>query len=166
MIVYLYMRTQLTNIYVAGPDVVRTTLAIAGAVDTTLSNVTASELMLYGLANLWKEGSEGGYSVRYGRKPVSDFGRPQRGENRPYNPQAGNFWERAFPCLFPYGRGGLEADRETPVAFMDHVRWALQYTDGRFRRHESFAFLAFGVDQRRQSLNSARIQMQRKSTLR
>lgn len=157
--------TQLTATFsylVTDADVIPSTFQISGAVDTSLSNVTPTELMLYGLANLWKEGSEGGYSVRYSRQPVSDFGRPLKGEHRPYNPNAGNFWEKAYPFLFPYGRGGFEADREKSISFVDHVKWALQHHDGRFRRHESFPFLAFGIEQRRQALGSAKIQMRRK----
>lgn len=65
-------------------------------------------MMLWGLANLWKEGDEGGYAVRHSRQPVSDFGKPRQGEesgaDRP------NYFEKAFPCLYPYGVGGPEAD--------------------------------------------------------
>ena len=70
-------------------------------------------MMLWGLANLWTEGREGGYSVRHGRRPVSDFGQPRRSEVEAENLEADrpNFFEKAFPCLFPYGCGGIEADR-------------------------------------------------------
>lgn len=132
---------------------------VSGGVDTEMTSVPGSELMLHGLANLWKEGSEGGYSVRYGRQPVSDFGRPQKGEIRAYNPRAHNFWEKAYPCLYPYGCGGIEADREVELSLIDHTRWALQYHDGRFRHHQNFPFLAFGIHQRREALHSARLQM-------
>ena len=64
--------------------------------------------MAWGLSNLWQEGGEGTYAVRHGKRAVNDFGRPQPGEevdmDRP------NFFENAFPCLFPYGCGGIEAD--------------------------------------------------------
>ncbi|EIM90060.1 uncharacterized protein STEHIDRAFT_52210 [Stereum hirsutum FP-91666 SS1] len=143
------------------PDVIP--LLVSGASDTDLSGVTPTELMLYGLSNLWNDDSEGGYAVRRGTDPVSDFGRPPRGEVRPYDPNRTNFFERAFPTLFPYGRGGVEADRETLVSYQDHIRWLLQYHDRRFRRHNTFPFVAFGIEQRRQGLNSARIQMRRKN---
>ena len=70
-------------------------------------------MMLWGLANLWTEGHEGGYSVRHGRRPVSDFGQPRWHEVEAENLEADrpNFFEKAFPCLFPYGCGGIEADR-------------------------------------------------------
>ncbi|KAJ3511695.1 hypothetical protein NLJ89_g3948 [Agrocybe chaxingu] len=53
------------------PDVIP--LEVSGVVDTDLSKLSANELMLWGLANLWEEGKEGGYAVRHGRKPVRDF---------------------------------------------------------------------------------------------
>ena len=115
--------------------------------------------MAWGLANLWQEGEEGAYAVRHGRRPVSDFGRPRSGEES--DPNRDNFFEKAFPCLFPYGRGGIEADRLVEVDFSEHVRWALQYHDRRFRRHEIFPFVSFGIQQRRQALASARLQMRR-----
>lgn len=139
------------------PDVIP--LQITGAIDVDLTKLSANELMAWGLANLWNEGEEGSYAIRHGRRPVNDFGRPRPGEvvdtNRP------NYFEKAFPCLFPYGRGGIEADRPVEVDYSEHVRWALQYHDRRFRRHESFPFVAFGIQQRRQALYSARLQMRR-----
>ena len=39
-----------------------------------MSTMTANEMMLWGLANLWKEGKDGGYAVRHGQQPVQDFG--------------------------------------------------------------------------------------------
>jgi len=117
--------------------------------------------------NMWKRGQEGAYAVRHGREPVSDF--PPRpgdkvsessGSDTSTDP---NFFEKAFPCLFPYGLGGLEAHRPVQVDFRDHIKWALQYFDRRFRKHETFPFICFGISQRRQALMSARVQMQRKT---
>ena len=48
-------------------------LQISGSVDCDLSNVAANELMKWGLANLWKDGHEGGYAIWHGHQPVSDF---------------------------------------------------------------------------------------------
>jgi hypothetical protein len=132
-------------------------LEVNGSVDVDLTSLSASELMSWGLVNLWSEGGEGAYAVRHGRRPVGDFGRPQRGEA--FDPERDNFFEKAFPCLFPYGRGGIEGDRVVGVSFSEHVRWALQYHDRRFRCHESFPFVSFGILQRRQALLSARLQM-------
>lgn len=140
------------------PDVIPS-LYINGAMDTNLSNLSAEELINWGMLNLWSGGGEGSYAVRHGTKPVNDFGRPRHGD--PVDPHRLNFFERAYPVLFPYGCGGIERDQPVPISFIDHVRWALQYHDRRFRRHETFPFVSFGIQQRRQALLSARLQMRR-----
>ncbi|KAJ8516236.1 hypothetical protein ONZ45_g6447 [Pleurotus djamor] len=134
------------------PDVIP--LQISGVIDTDLTKVSANDLMMWGLSNLWREGKEGGYAVRYGKKPVNDFGRSLDGQ-----PNKLNFFERAFPCLYPYGVGGIEAARPVPLDFREHIQWSLLFHDRRFRRHETFAFVSFGILQRRQSLYSARVQI-------
>jgi len=126
-----------------------------------MSKLTASELMAWGLANLWKEGKEGRYGVRHGHQPVNDFGQPRAGEQADENHP--NFFERAFPCLFSYGEGGIERDREVNIEFNDHVKWLLRYHDKQFRRHETFPFVSFGIIQCRQVLGSAHFQMLRKT---
>ena len=140
------------------PDVIP--LQVSGSVDCDLSNLTANELMTWGLMNMWKEGCEGGYAVRHSRQPVSDF--PSVGDDNHCPTDQHNFFEKAFPCLYPYGRGGLESTRPVPLDFPEHIRWSLQYFDRRFRKHETFPFIVFGISQRRQALSSARIQMQGK----
>jgi hypothetical protein len=134
-------------------------LEVTGSMDVDFTKLTANELMSWGLVNLWNDGEEGAYAVRQGNKPVPDFGRPLYGSN--FDPNRDNYFEKAFPCLFPYGCGGIEADRVVEVGFSEHIRWALQYYDRRFRRHETFSFVAFGILQRRQALLSARLQMRR-----
>lgn len=134
-----------------------TPLQISGGVDSDISKLTTNEMMLWALANLWNECKEGGYSVRHGKRPVRDFGYPK--DACTLDPNHQNYFERAFPILFPYGVGGIEGEQEVAVEFNEHVRWAMQYHDRRFHRHETFAFLAFGIAQRRQALASARIQM-------
>ncbi|GLB44644.1 putative G-quadruplex DNA unwinding [Lyophyllum shimeji] len=141
------------------PDVVP--LQVAGTIDTDLSKISANELMLWGLANLWKEGQEGGYAVRHGNRPARDFGKPRPGEV--LDSETPNFFEQAFPCLYPFGVGGIEGHRDVEVDFSEHVRWSLQYHDRRFRKHETFPFVAFGIQQRRQALHSARVQIRRKN---
>ena len=126
-----------------------------------MSKLTASELMIWGLSNLWKQGKEGGYFIRHGQQPVNDFGRPHADE--PRTPKRLNFFTRAFPGLFPYGEGGIEGDQEVPVDFSEHIRWSLHYYDRRFRRHQTFSFVAFGIMQRHQVLLSALLQMNRKT---
>ena len=122
--------------------------------------------MTWGLTNMWKCGQEGVYAVRHGREPVSDFP-PHPGDQVDEGAQPGtaalpNFFEKAFPCLFPYGLGGIEAHWPVQVDFREHVKWALQYFDRRFRKHETFPFVCFGISQKRQALASAKVQMQQK----
>lgn len=71
----------------------------------------------------------------------------------------------AYPGLFPYGVGGIEADRPQIVTFVQHVKWALQYYDRQFRTHHSFPFVVFGILQRRDILRSARLQMLKRNFL-
>jgi hypothetical protein len=119
--------------------------------------------MLWGISNLWKDGEEGTYAVRHGRRPVRDFGKTHRSREEAQRDAefSSNFFEKAFPCLFPWGRGGIESIREHPVTFNLHIRWCLRQFDRRFRRHWTFPFLAFGITQRRQVLTSAKLQMKK-----
>jgi hypothetical protein len=67
--------------------------------------------MTWGLANMWKDGKEGGYSIRHGRQPVSDFGRSRQSSShstQDVDDAKPNFFKKAFPTLFPYGCGGME----------------------------------------------------------
>ena len=137
-----------------------------GAIDTDMSRLTASELMAWGLANLWKEGREGGYAVRHGHQPVNDFrnrGQPGDDMENGADLKLPNFFEQAFPILYPYGEGGIESNQGTPIDFSEHVKWSLRYHDQQFCRHETFPFLSFEIQQRCQVLLSARLQMQRKT---
>ncbi|KAG2103162.1 hypothetical protein BD769DRAFT_1630898 [Suillus cothurnatus] len=78
-----------------------------------------------------------------------DFGSGWRSEPDPkMNPLA-----VAYPILFPYGI-------EKKIGFDEHVQWALQYYDHRFCIHHSFPFIAFSIAQKREALQSVRIQMQ------
>lgn len=120
--------------------------------------------MLYALANLHTEGKEGGYAARHSKQPVNDFGRPRpnASEEEKAALRKANPMMSAFPILFPYGEGGIEADRDVKVSFIEHVRWALQYHDRRFRTHHSFPFVAFGIQQKREALGSVRLHMSRR----
>ena len=128
-----------------------------------MTSVSLKDMMAWGMMNTWKEGEEGPYAVRHGQRPVRDFGQTRGTREEAYqdSTNGSNFFERAFPCLFPWGRGGIESIRESPVSFSDHIKWTLQYHDRRFRRHGTYPFLAFGMSQRRQVLSSARLQMKK-----
>lgn len=105
--------------------------------------------------NLWKEDKEGGYAVQHGWRPASDFrSRDHPGSNE-------NFWEKAYPTLFPYGEGGPERMRMVELSLSEHIRWLMDYHDRRFRLHPEFIFTAYSVQQRRQALASARVQAKR-----
>ena len=120
--------------------------------------------MSWGLLNTWRDGKEGGYAVRHGQRPVRDFGQiyGTRDEACQDAMHGSNFFEKAYPCLFPWGRGGVESIRKTPVHFQDHVKWALRYHDRRFRKHAYFPFLVFGMLQHRQVLMPAKLQMKKR----
>ena len=122
-------------------------LQSSGVTDTELVNVSVNELMLSAVHNLRRKSRpEDSYAIRYSARPVVDF--PQQAKKR------NNFFERAFPCLFPWGRGGIESVHQHGVDFTDHVRWAMRYHDCRFHTHQTFLFVAFGIHQRREALNS------------
>ncbi|SRR6266404_7052074 len=105
--------------------------------------------MKYALANMGER--EGGYLISYGKQPTRDFGSGgEKYEWPTMNPLAA-----AYPVLFPYGVGGIEAQRERFIGFDEHVRWALQYYDRQFRTHHSFIFVTFSIEQKRQALRSA-----------
>jgi len=95
---------------IKGPDIIL--LHINGSIDVDLTKLSATELMMWGLANLWHEGGEEGYAIRHGCCPVSNFSQPQPGSNtEAASPDQDNFFKWAYPGLFPYGYGGIEADQ-------------------------------------------------------
>ncbi|KAJ3764784.1 hypothetical protein FB446DRAFT_656130, partial [Lentinula raphanica] len=117
--------------------------------------------MKWALSNLWeeKEAAEGMYAVRRGSEPVPDFIRRPRTEVDTLD----DFYEKAFPTLFPYGEGGFERQRPTRVDPSTLVRRSLMYHDRRFRKHGTFPFVVFGIQQKLQALNSARLQLKKSS---
>ncbi len=65
----------------------------------------------------------------------------------------------AFPVLFPYGIGGFETTRRSPIPYEVHAYWALQYGDCRFRKDLHFVFQVSRVIQKRNICRSAVLQM-------
>jgi hypothetical protein len=98
---------------------------VNGVMDVDCTHLSANDLMSWAVQNLWQEG-EGAYAVRYNQRFVSDFGSAHVMENP--NVLRPNFFEKAFPCLFLYGRGGLEAERSQMVDFLEHIRWTLHFS--------------------------------------
>ena len=101
-------------------------LQFVGAADTELTDLSVDEQMKYVLANTQER--EGGYAVRHGTHPLSEFG---NGGGK-YEMPALNPIAAAYPVLFPYGVGGMEADRPQLISFDEQACWALQYHDGQF----------------------------------
>jgi len=79
-------------------------------IDTDLAKLTTNEMMMWGLANLWKEGKEGGYAIKHGARLVNDFPPCNNVDSEDNETNTPNFFEKAFPCLFPWGCGGIEAN--------------------------------------------------------
>lgn len=136
-------------------------LDVSGANNIDLGDLSASEVELQGMVNAWTESIEGGYAIRPGTEPARDFGITHATNDDP----AGypNYWEKAFPLLFPYGCGGPEGARPNFVDLRQHIRWLMDYHDRCFRLHPTFPFVAFSILQRRESLAAAHVQMRREN---
>ncbi len=119
-------------------------------------------MMTWALSNSEEKGSkECAYAVRYGNQPVSTFGPAMC--NTDQNPDnVENYFEKAFPTLYPYGCGGIEAPRRTPLPFRKHAQWCMKYHDRRFQTHEMFPLIAFAILQKREALLSAKMRVRRK----
>ena len=136
----------------------------AGAVDIQGTDITDQELMAHALANAANTKSSEEFAIRHGSAFVNEYARTdssgQRTDGGPSDP---NHLLGCFPTLFPYGRGGFETNRPINVPYECHARWAMQYSDKRFRKDLQFAFQVFGVCQKREVCRSAVLQM-KKST--
>jgi hypothetical protein len=122
--------------------------------DCDQAKMTSNEELLYALANADDEryGREGGYTVIHSAQPV------------PYLPGASESFDAlaaAYPVLWPYGKGLYHDIRSRKLSFEEYIRWTLQYHDKHFRKHHSFPFIAFSIEQKRSALLSARIHMHR-----
>lgn len=96
----------------------------------------------------------GGLVNTYGR--ADEKGKPSWGTVENPNHLLG-----CFPHLFPYGEGGFETARLVPVSYAAHAKWALQYSDRRFRLDQQFIFQVFGVIQRREICAKASLRISR-----
>jgi hypothetical protein len=138
-------------------------LEYSGTLAADGSQITPGEMLRSAVENLTSQLkkqvlAEGGYAVRHGGF-ACDFGPALSGD---LGGDVENSSVYAFPCLFPYGTGGLEAKRRVPVSFTEHVRWCLQHYDPRFRRDILFAFWAMSIEQKRQALQAAQLTMSRR----
>ncbi|KAL4068929.1 hypothetical protein V8B97DRAFT_2024586 [Scleroderma yunnanense] len=126
------------------------------SINTDMLKVIVSELIAWGLANLWKEGKEGGYFVQHGQQPINDVGHPCT-TDKSFSAKWLNSFVRAFPGLFPYGQNDIEGKQEVTMDFGEHIHWAMHYHDHQFQRHPTFSFVAFGIMQHCQVLLDAQL---------
>lgn len=99
------------------------------------------DIFAHALANLSEERKLQSFAVKHSSTFVNEYGRrDDHGNFSDGGIENPNHLLGAFPVLFPYGKGGLEVDRRRKVPYKSHVRWALQYGDGRFRKDLSFIF--------------------------
>ena len=80
-------------------------LQVFGTVDIELSSLNANEMLSWGMSKLWDKGMEGIYGVKHGSAPVKDLAEDEE------NGRLTNYFKRAFPCLYPYGEGGMERQK-------------------------------------------------------
>nr|GAT44292.1 predicted protein [Mycena chlorophos] len=138
-----------------------------GSIDVAGDSVSDKQLFSAAIDNLLPP-----HARRYNVRPSSEFineyprTRGEEGTDDVKQRTTGgaanaNHLLGCFPVLFPYGMGGVEVDRTVVVTYEQHIRWALQYDDGRFRKDLYFMFLAFGVLQKRSLARSSTLQVRR-----
>ena len=125
-----------------------------GVQDCDHAKLSTNEVLLYALANADDDryGHEGGYAVIHRAQPVPDL----PGASVSFDALAA-----AYPVLWPYGHGLFHDARPRKLSFSEYIRWAIQYFDKRFRKHHSFGFVAFSIQQKQSALLSAKIHMRR-----
>ena len=84
--------------------------------------------------------------------PVNEFSSP-------------GFIVKAFPTLFPFGRGDLHESRRLAISPNEYFKYLMLYKDGRFRNHPRFAYFAMNCLFRWQALKNASICIRKNSAL-
>lgn len=64
---------------------------------------------------------------------------------------------KAFPCLFPSGRGDFLHPRNTKISFKEYVEYLLQYPDRRFIKDKRFCYFSMNTLLRHQALTCSGI---------
>ena len=67
------------------------------------------------------------------------------------------YMARAFPTLYPYGRGDLCSERARdikPAEYFKHLMW---YKDGRFARHTRWRYFALNSSMRWRALQEGKV---------
>ncbi|KAF7317187.1 ATP-dependent DNA helicase [Mycena chlorophos] len=132
-----------------------------GCVDLDGEGISDAALFHNAAVNLLSAPQQRDSAVRPGNQYVNEYPRTEgkrRTDGGAANP---NHMLGTFPFLFPCGVGGLEVDREDTVTYEAHIRWALQYDDGRFRKDLHFVFQGFGVVLKRNVGQAAVLQIKR-----
>jgi hypothetical protein len=86
----------------------------------------------------------------YGIKPGRGF----------LNEYEARTYRRAYPHLYPYGLGCPNSKQG--ISLTEYFRWAMRYSDGRFRQDKHFYFDLFGIQQKRDVSRSAKLSFRRK----
>ena len=134
-----------------------------GVLDVAATDVPQNLVLAHALANISQHDKADSWLIRRSEDFVNEY--PRRNVD-------GSLWEGptdnpnhllgTFPCLFPFGHGGFEVDRPTPVSYDAHAKWAVRYSDKRFRHDHLFIFQVFGVLQKRQLCAAATLQISKR----
>ncbi|KAG1873908.1 hypothetical protein F4604DRAFT_1925483 [Suillus subluteus] len=109
-----------------------------GVIDAEATLLSNQDVLANALANT---SSAESYVVQHGSGFVNEYARRDAtGMLYAGTPDDPNHLLGAFPCLFPYGLGGFEVSRPRPVSYKSHAKWAMQYSDKRFRKDFHFMF--------------------------
>ncbi|KAH9037779.1 hypothetical protein EDB85DRAFT_556454 [Lactarius pseudohatsudake] len=137
-----------------------------GVVDVAASEVNENEMLAHALLNVARSEKAEGWAIKHGSDFVNEYPRKtadgELSDGWGNNP---NHLLGSFPRLFPYGKGGFEVNRPSPVTYSTHARWAIRYADKRFRKDLYFIFQVFGVLQKRQVCRATALQITRSSFL-
>ena len=77
-------------------------------------------------------------------KPVDEF-------------KTDGYISKAFPCLFPTGKGDFKYPRQTKISPKEYLEFLLQYEDRRFIKDKRFCYFAMNTLLRHQALTTAGI---------
>ena len=137
-----------------------------GVVDVAGTGVKDNEILAHALANVSQTDCAEGWAIKRSSDFVNEY--PRRTADGTLSMGTAddpNHLLGAFPYLFPYGLGGFEVDQPHRVSYEIHSRWALRYSDKRFREDHFFMFQIFGVLQKRHLCAAAALQISKQSFL-
>ena len=71
--------------------------------------------------------------------------------------QTPRYMVRAFPTLYPHGRGDLHSERARDIKPAEYFKHLIWYKDGRFARHTRQRYFAFNSMMRQRALQEGKI---------